>query len=179
MPARPTLRRAYEAFCRSALRLSISSCPRWMEHQSLCCWATGMPHSTQIRTRSLGAGAFDEKSRFSNDIPGLQGRVTRRCAYAWSRGRVTTAQSDRSRQSHLLDQRILQRVGTARMARQVYRSLPFDAHSRTRARTPSWQGPQRHALSRLSTRLRRLPRNRASCSAWRLTREMLPAPLIP
>ena len=60
---------------RSALRRSISTCPRRMEHQSLCS-ATGMPHSTQIRTRCMGAGAFDEKSRLRNDIPGLQGTVT-------------------------------------------------------------------------------------------------------
>src|SRR5690242_6593138 len=54
-----------------SLRRSISTCPRRMEHQSLCS-ATGMPHSTQICTRCLGAGGFDEKSRLRNDMPGLQ-----------------------------------------------------------------------------------------------------------
>jgi hypothetical protein len=39
-----------------------------MEHHSLCS-ATGMPHSTQMRTRCLGAGEFDEKIRFRNDMP--------------------------------------------------------------------------------------------------------------
>ena len=57
---------------RSALRRSRSRCPRWMEHQSLCS-ATGMPHSTQMCTRCVGAGGFDEKSRLRNDIPGLRG----------------------------------------------------------------------------------------------------------
>src|SRR5207253_11501360 len=68
---------------------SISTCPRRGEHQSLCP-ATGIPHSTQRRTRCTGAGVFDEKSRLRNDIPGLQGTVTRRCPYATSRDRVTS-----------------------------------------------------------------------------------------
>src|SRR6185295_13347725 len=38
-----------------------------MEHHSLCS-ATGMPHSTQTRTRCVVAGVFDEKSRLRNDI---------------------------------------------------------------------------------------------------------------
>src|SRR2546423_12565592 len=59
-----------------------------MEHQSLCS-ATGMPHSTQIRTRCMGTGVFDEKIRLRNDIPGLQVTVTRCCPYGTSRHRVT------------------------------------------------------------------------------------------
>lgn len=48
-----------------------------MEHQSLCS-AMGIPHSTQTRTRCVGAGALDEKSRLRNDIPKLQSSVTSR-----------------------------------------------------------------------------------------------------
>lgn len=44
-----------------------------MEHQSLCS-ATGIPHSTQIRTRWAGSAVFDEKRRFRNDIQILQVR---------------------------------------------------------------------------------------------------------
>jgi hypothetical protein len=45
-----------------------------MEHHSLCS-ATAMPHSTQIRTRCVGSGVFDEKRRFKNDIQNLQGTL--------------------------------------------------------------------------------------------------------
>jgi hypothetical protein len=65
-PTRPATA-AYDAHGRSALRRSSSCCPRRMEHHSLCS-ATGMPHSTQTRTRWVFAGVFDEKSRLRNDI---------------------------------------------------------------------------------------------------------------
>ena len=56
-------------------RRSISACPRRMEHHSL--WsATGIPHSTQTRTRWVGSAVFDEKRRFRNDIESLQGTWT-------------------------------------------------------------------------------------------------------
>ena len=83
----------------AALRCSISICPRRMEHQSLCS-ATGMPHSTQMRTRWTGAEVFDEKSRLRKDIPGLQATVTRRRPYATSRDGVTPVRLDRSRRKH-------------------------------------------------------------------------------
>jgi hypothetical protein len=38
-----------------------------MEHQSLCS-ATGIPHSTQIRTRCLGGSLRIPNSRFNNDM---------------------------------------------------------------------------------------------------------------
>src|SRR4051812_29340257 len=62
-----------------------------MEHQSLCS-ATGMPHSTQMRTRCTGAGVFCEKSRLRNDIPVsrygfdmLSIRNERQPGYSWSK----------------------------------------------------------------------------------------------
>jgi hypothetical protein len=46
----------------------ISSCPRRIEHQSLC-WATGIPHSTQTRTRFFGGSLLLPNKRFNSDMP--------------------------------------------------------------------------------------------------------------
>src|SRR6188474_402646 len=50
----------------SSDRRFISIWPRRIEHQSLCS-ATGMPHSTQTRTRGFG-GSSRPSNRFRNDI---------------------------------------------------------------------------------------------------------------
>ena len=106
-------RRAYEMLLPlSRASRSIFACPRRMEHQSLCS-ATGIPHSTQIRTRCTGAGVFDEKSRLRNDIPGLQGTVANVACTQRAVTELHPSQSARSRRKHWLDERIRQRVGSA------------------------------------------------------------------
>jgi hypothetical protein len=51
----------------------MSIWPRRMAHQSLCS-ATGIPHSTQTRTRGFG-GSLCPSNRFNNDTRCLPGTV--------------------------------------------------------------------------------------------------------
>ena len=48
-----------------------------------------MPHSTQMRTRCVGSGEFDVKSRFRNDIRVSRDTLARRGPYGTRGDRVT------------------------------------------------------------------------------------------
>src|SRR5687767_13741796 len=89
-----------------------------------------MPHSTQTRTRCVGTGVFDEKRRFRNDIPGLQGTLTRRSRTERGATGLHRPANPPTRPPSL-DSRIGQRV---RMARTTTPALwihgPYPFHNR-------------------------------------------------
>jgi hypothetical protein len=73
-----------------------------------------MPHSTQIRTRWVGAGVLDEKRRLRNDIPNLH--ETLKDVVRTQRGvaelQPSPAKAICRRRGFPLDAQIRQRVGT-------------------------------------------------------------------